>query len=69
MIDLQHAIDATDNPDIQRLYENLMRGSRIHLRAFVSLIEEVTGEEYSAQLLDQEVLDAIVSDSLETGRS
>ena len=69
IIDLQEAIDGTDESDLIELYSNLMRGSRNHLRAFVSLIEEVTGEEYSAQLLDQEVLDAIVSDSLETGRS
>ena len=67
IIDLQEAIDETDESDIIELYSNLMRGSRNHLRAFVELIEEATGEEYTAQLLDQEVVDAIVSESLETG--
>ncbi|MEJ2308620.1 MAG: DUF2202 domain-containing protein [Gammaproteobacteria bacterium] len=67
IIDLQEAIEETDESDIIELYSNLMRGSRNHLRAFVELIEEVTGEEYSAQLLDQEVVDAILSESIETG--
>ena len=41
MIDLQHAIDDTDNVDIQMLYENLMSGSKNHLRAYVGQIENL----------------------------
>jgi len=41
MIDLQAAIDASDNADIRQLYENLMSGSRNHLRAYVGQIENL----------------------------
>lgn len=66
MIDLQHAIEATDNADIQRLYENLMSGSRNHLRAFVSQIENL-GIVYEAQQLPQEEVDSIVDSPVERG--
>jgi len=67
IIDLQESIDATDETDLIELYSNLMRGSRNHLRAFVELIEEATGEDYEAQLLDQDEVDAIADSSFETG--
>ena len=67
MIDLQHAIDATDNDDIRRLYENLMRGSRNHLRAYVGQIEDL-GIVYEAQYLTQEEVDNIVDSPVERGR-
>jgi hypothetical protein len=69
IIDLQEAIEKTDEADLQELYSNLMRGSRNHLRAFVELIEDTTGEDYEAQLLDQDAVEAIVNSTLETGRS
>jgi hypothetical protein len=59
MIDLQEAIDAADHPDIARTYQNLMDGSKNHLRAFVSVIE-AKGMDYSAQYLDQHAVDAIL---------
>ena len=67
IIDLQESIEATDETDLIELYSNLMRGSRNHLRAFVELIEEATGEDYEAQLLDQDEVDAIADSSFETG--
>jgi hypothetical protein len=66
MIDLQAAIDATDNPDIQQLYENLMSGSRNHLRAYVGHIENL-GIVYEAQYLTQEEVDEIVDSAVERG--
>ena len=69
MIDLLEAIEETDEVSLDRTYGNLLRGSRNHLRAFVSRIEELTGEIYKAQLLDQDSVDAIVSQPVETGRS
>jgi len=66
MIDLQEAIDASDNPDIRRLYENLMSGSRNHLRAFVGQIEDL-GIVYEAQYLTQEEVDQIVDSPVERG--
>lgn len=51
----------TDNPDIQRLLHSLLEGSKSHLRAYVSNIEEQTGDgSYSAQVLSQEQVDAIL---------
>ena len=67
IIDLQESIEVTDETDLIELYSNLMRGSRNHLRAFVALIEEATGEDYEAQLLDQDEVDAIADSSFETG--
>ena len=66
MIDLQAAIDATDNGDIRQLYENLMRGSRNHLRAYVTRIESL-GIIYEAQYLTQEQVDEIVDSPVERG--
>ena len=60
MIDIQEAIDHSDSKDVIRVYENLMKGSESHLRAFVSQIEEM-GVEYQAQYLPQEEVDAIVN--------
>lgn len=64
--DLEAAIAATDNPDLQTLYSNLQRGSRNHLRAFVGEIERL-GLTYEAQELDQDSLDAIVDTPIERG--
>ena len=66
MVDLEEAIHATDNPDIQECYENLLRGSRNHLRAFVRTLED-TGIDYEAQVLSQEEVDLIVSTPFEHG--
>jgi hypothetical protein len=66
MIDLQAAIDATDNADIRQLYENLMSGSRNHLRAYVGQLESL-GIVYEAQYLTQEEVDQIVDSAVERG--
>jgi len=66
MIDLQAAIDASDNADIRQLYENLMSGSRNHLRAYVGQIENL-GIVYEAQYLIQEEVDEIIDSPIERG--
>ena len=58
--DLQTAIDQTDKQDLERVYGNLMSGSKNHLRAFVSQIEPLSGEAYVAQHLSQDEVDAIL---------
>ena len=60
--DLQTAIDQTDKQDLDRVYGNLMSGSENHLRAFVSQIELLSGEDYEAQYLPHEVVDAILAE-------
>jgi len=64
--DLQDAIAETDHPDLARVYGNLMRGSRNHLRAFVGYIEDL-GLDYEAQHLSQEEVDEILDSPWERG--
>ena len=67
MVDLARASEATDNADIRQLYDNLMSGSRNHLRAYVGQIEDL-GVVYEAQYLSQDEVDAIVDSPIERGR-
>lgn len=64
MRDIQVAIDAADNSDIVRVYENLLCGSRNHLRAFVMNIE-LLGATYTASVLTQEEVDEIAYSPME----
>ncbi len=68
IMDLQKSIALTDSPDIQNVYENLLRGSRNHLRAFVRKLESM-GVVYEALVLDQATADAIVNSPVERGSS
>jgi hypothetical protein len=67
IIDLEEYIAQTDEADIVRVYENLMRGSRNHLRAFVSTLERQEGESYQPEYLEQDTYDGILSASVERG--
>ncbi|UCD82875.1 MAG: DUF2202 domain-containing protein [Desulfobacterales bacterium] len=64
--DLQEILSETDKPDSIKVCENLMKGSRNHLRAFVGEIE-LLGENYGPQCLSQEVFDAILNSPTEKG--
>jgi len=66
IFDLQNFIGQTDKKDITTVCENLMKGSRNHLRAFVGEIE-LLGENYEAQYLTQEEVDAILDSPREKG--
>jgi hypothetical protein len=66
IFDLQYFLEQTDKMDITRVFENLMKGSRNHLRAFVGQME-LLGETYDAQYLDQDEIDAIVDSPREIG--
>jgi hypothetical protein len=66
ILDLQDFLELTGKADITRVCENLMKGSRNHLRAFVGQIE-LLGETYEAQYLTQDEVDAIVNSPRETG--
>lgn len=59
--DLWEAINTTDDSTLISTYENLLAGSRNHLRSFVSQIS-ARGISYQAQYLTQEEVDAIVGD-------
>ncbi len=64
--DLQRATRSTDEAMLRRVYANLERGSRNHLRAFVAQIEK-QGMTYTAQAMDQAAVDAIVNSPRERG--
>ena len=64
--DLRDELETTNHPDLQRVYENLQRGSRNHLRAFAAQIKNAGGS-YEAQYLAQEDFDKIASSRWERG--
>jgi hypothetical protein len=49
------------------VFENLLKGSRNHLRAFVSTMARQTGETVQPQYLSQDAYDAIINSATETG--
>ncbi|MCI0643382.1 MAG: DUF2202 domain-containing protein [Chloroflexi bacterium] len=67
ILDLEERIAQTDKADIQLVYENLMKGSRNHLRSFTSTLKTQTGETYQPQYLDPAAYEAIVNTPLERG--
>lgn len=68
MHDIQAAIERSQQAEIDAVYENLLCGSRNHLRAFAAVILEMTGQPYAAQVLEQEAVDAILASPTEKCR-
>ncbi len=65
--DIQKELDEhVDNQDIKYVYENLMRGSRNHLRAFVGNLAN-RGITYTPQILSQDDYVAIINSPRERG--
>tara|TARA_Y100000780_G_scaffold111503_1_gene100777 strand:+ start:710 stop:1393 length:684 start_codon:yes stop_codon:yes gene_type:complete len=58
--------DIVDNPDIELVYSNLLKGSRNHLRAFYSQILNNNGT-YRPQYISQDLFDEIVNSPMERG--
>jgi len=65
--DLDVAIKETSQSDIKTVYENLKKGSRNHMRAFVKQIDKEGGE-YIPQFISEEEYSDIISKSQERGR-
>jgi hypothetical protein len=57
--DLLAALAATTNPALQTTYQNLLAGSKNHLRAFASRLQAL-GQEYTPQCIDPVLFDAVV---------
>jgi hypothetical protein len=57
---------AIDNADILMVYDNLLRGSRNHLRAYMKVLTQQGGS-YVPQYISQTEFDAIVQSAVETG--
>jgi hypothetical protein len=64
--DLDEQLALTDKADIITVYENLQRGSRNHLRSFVSQLEQ-QGETYQPKYISAAVYTDIVSTDRERG--
>ncbi len=65
ILDLQEQLAQTDNLDIQQVYNNLLRGSENHLRAFTKTLQTQTGETYQPQYMSAADYQAIVSQSMQ----
>lgn len=66
ILDLEEYVARTDNAEIKLVYENLLRGSRNHLRSFVRQIESRSGP-YQPQYLTRDAYDAILGSGIEVG--
>lgn len=66
IVDLEEAVDRTDNEDVIFVYDNLMRGSRNHLRAFVRNLE-MQGETYAPSYLGEDEYQEIIGSPAEQG--
>mgnify|MGYP001075030785 FL=1 len=64
--DLEEYLEVVENENIKIVFENLLRGSRNHLRAFNRQLENL-GVEYTPVYITQEEYDQIVSTPNETG--
>lgn len=67
IVDLKVRSLASDNKDINYVYEQLMLGSRNHLRAFVKNLKS-RGIIYAPQYLSREEYDQIIAGANENGR-
>ncbi|WP_371137012.1 DUF2202 domain-containing protein [Pyrococcus sp. NA2] len=58
--DLEEWLSKVDNEDIKIVFENLMEGSKNHLRAFTKVLANNYGVKYSPQVLSEEEYQSIV---------
>jgi hypothetical protein len=65
MLDINAAIERSQQKDIDKVYESLLCGSRNHLRSFAQNIEALSGQPYDAQLLTQNEVDVILDSPME----
>lgn len=63
--DMVKSIEVSTHADVDKAYTSLMCGSRNHLRAFAGNIVSMTGTAYTAQVLDQALVNKIVNSPTE----
>lgn len=68
ILDLEELIEQTNNEDIILVFDNFLRGSRNHLRAFNRQLER-NGVDYSPRYLEKDAFEAIVNSEMERGGS
>lgn len=64
--DLEQELKKTDNQDIKMVYQNLLKGSRNHMRIFVKWLQKM-GETYKPQYISEKEFQKIISTPLERG--
>lgn len=67
ILDIQDYIDQTNHENIILVYQNLMKGSKNHLNAFVNNLQNQTGMDYQPQYLDEATYLEIVGSGTQTG--
>ncbi|MGQ8335287.1 DUF2202 domain-containing protein [Sunxiuqinia sp. A32] len=68
ILDLEEQLEEVENENIRLVYENLLRGSRNHLRAFTRVLAQ-NDVIYSPQLLTEEYYSDVISGEMERGNS
>ncbi|MEN8235442.1 MAG: DUF2202 domain-containing protein [Actinomycetota bacterium] len=68
ILDLEEYLVGTTNADLIRVYENLLRGSENHLRAFVSRLE-AAGVDRDPYVMEPGAYEEILSMGVETGEA
>lgn len=66
LVDLARALDASTTPALDRVFEQLARGSRRHLRTAVQALA-AAGETYAPQHLSREAFDAVLREEAPRG--
>jgi hypothetical protein len=66
LYDLTEWVKYADNQDVLFIYQNLMKGSRNHLRSFYGQILSANGS-YAPQYISQTEFEAIINSPKETG--
>ena len=61
ILDLEKFLEETDNESIILVYNNLLKGSFNHLRAFVRTLENQTNEIFQPQYLDLDAYEKIIN--------
>ena len=64
ILDLQEYLEIIEEQAIRQVYENLLKGSENHLRAFTSTLEKQTGEIYQPQYMTEDAYNEIISGSV-----
>jgi len=67
IFDLYALIESSDNADVKLVANNLVKGSRNHLRAYAKNLSKQGADAFKAQHLEQSVFDEIASSEWERG--
>lgn len=68
ILDLERFLGETANPDVIQVYENLLRGSENHLRAFVSQLESMSVDREPV-LMEAAAYETILTSEMQRGGS